>query len=189
MSEFKQLIQIERVETTKKGRGCSFCPLNEVKGVHKIFGKVKGKKIFLWAQSPGMQENKQLKELVGPSGKFLWYELKKVGITRDQCDIQNVVRCVPVDINKNIYPPMKMRSPSKEEIKCCSLYTDQALAKSKAKLHLIFGQIAAQAVLKKEYRKDKKIFFSDVLKAWVVVLDHPSFFLRLGFGKGTYEAP
>ena len=190
---FKDLIQIERVpdEGTKslKGRGCDFCPLDQVEGVHKIFGKVKGKKIFIWAQSPGMQENKQRKELVGPSGQFLWYELEKVGITRDQCDIQNVVRCVPVDIHKNIYPPMKMRSPSKEEVKCCSIYNEQAAEKSKARIHLVFGQIAAQSLLGKEYNKTKRIFFSERFKTWVVVLDHPSYFIRQGFSAGSENPP
>src|SRR6185369_4351136 len=82
--------------SVRKGFGCSFGPLNEVKGVKKIFGFVSGvsmkkeeyegpkkeKKIMLWAQSPGPLENKAEKELVGPSGELLWQELEKVGITR-----------------------------------------------------------------------------------------------------------
>jgi uracil-DNA glycosylase family 4 len=188
---FKDLIQIERVleGTVKKGLGCDSCPLDKTKGVHKIFGKVKGKKIFIWAQSPGMQENRAQKELIGPSGKFLWSELKKIGITRHDCDIQNVVRCIPVDINKNIYPPMKMRSPSKEEVKCCSIYNEKALEKSKARIHLVFGQVAAQSLLAKEYNKTKRIFFSNRFKTWVVVLDHPSYFIRQGFYADTKMPP
>src|SRR5882672_8442448 len=83
-------------------RGCEHCPLDKVKSVHKIFGKVHGRKIFIWAQSPGPKENKERKELIGPSGEFLWYELKQVGITRDMCDVQNVVRCLPADIVKDV---------------------------------------------------------------------------------------
>lgn len=168
-------------------RGCEYCPLNKTEGVHKIKGKVKGKKIFVWAQSPGAQENRKRKELVGPSGKFLWYELKKIGLSRHDVDIQNVVRCWPVDINTKVYPPYKMRSPNKAEIKCCSLYTDEAIEKSKAKLHLVFGQMAAAAVLRKEYRKDQRIFYSDQLRGWVVVLDHPSYFIRQGYQAGDHK--
>ena len=126
----------------------------------------------------------QRKEFKGPSGKLLWYELGKIGIKRKDVDIQNVVRCWPVDINTKVYPPYKMRNPSKAEIKCCSLYTDEAVEKSKAKLHLVFGQIAAPVLLGKEYRKDQRIFFSDKLKGWVVLLDHPSYLIRQGYQAG-----
>jgi len=179
-----------RTATTKPGnRGCEHCPLNEVKGLHKVFGKVRGKSIFIWAQSPGPQENKAEKELIGPSGEFLWFELARVGIKRKMCDIQNVVRCMPADRQNTTWPPLKMRSPSPEEIKCCSIYNEQALEKSKARLHLVFGQVAAKSLLKGEFNKDKRIFFSDVLKGWVVYLDHPAYFIRQGYRAGSTEKP
>lgn len=190
---FSALIQIERADSKPKPglkkRGCDYCPLDKVKGVNKVLGKVKGRKIFIFAQSPGMQENRQQKELVGPSGLFLWEELRKVGIVRKMCDIQNVVRCVPADYNKRQYPALQMRSPTKEEVKCCSIYTEKALTKSKAKLYLVFGSVAGAAVLGKEYKKDKRIFFSDILKTWVVYLDHPSYFIHQGYQAGVEKPP
>src|SRR5271154_769889 len=161
---FANLIQIEQVKPSTPGlkkRGCSFCPLNEKKGIHKVFGKVKGRKIFIWAQSPGQQENKKRKELIGPSGRFLWHELGKVGIKRKHCDIQNAVRCLPADLNLNVYPPLKMRAPTNEETKCCSIYNEQAMSHSKARIHLIFGAVAAKSLLGREYKKDNKIFYSE----------------------------
>jgi hypothetical protein len=122
----------DRVPSRRTG-GCSHCPLNRIEGVNKIFGKVEGKAIFVWGQSPGKTENKEKKELVGESGKWWWREAKAAGITRDMCDIQNVVRCFPVDVDPDIWPPLVPRhTPSKEEIKCCSVYNQQALEKSKA---------------------------------------------------------
>jgi uracil-DNA glycosylase family 4 len=169
--------------------GCTNCPLNEVRGIHKILGKVRGRKIFIWAQSPGPQENKKRRELIGPSGEFLWYELEKVHITRDMCDIQNTVRCMPADINPNIYPSLRMRPPTKEEIKCCSIYNTQALDKCKARLHLVFGNIAGQAILGRELQKEKRVFYSDKLKSWVVYLDHPAYFIRMGYSAGSENPP
>ena len=164
--------------------------MNHVHGINKVFGKVRGDKdIFLVAQNPGAQENKQQKELVGPSGEFLWQELARVGIKRKHCEIQNAVRCWTVDVNPNGYPHFKSRSPSKEEVKCCSYYTEKALAKSNAKLYLIFGNVAQAAVLKKEFRKDKKIFYSESLRGWVVCLTHPAFFIRQGFQAGDERPP
>ena len=165
------------------GLGCEYCPLNEVTGIRKIFGTVEGKDIFVWCQSPGLDENREGRELVGRAGKFLWSELKRVGITRDMCDIQNAgTRCVPADRVDFVWPPLKMRDPTKEEIKCCSIYTKAAIEKQRAKLHLIFGAIAHKAVLGAEYSKDRKVFWSDKLNGNVVCLDHPAYFLRMGYG-------
>lgn len=205
---FRPLIQIEHQHshhsdhhTSGKSSGssgkmhldkdiCSKCPLNNIKGVHKILGKVRGKKIFVWAQSPGREENKAEQELLGPAGKFLWHELRQVGIKRKHVDIQNVVRCWPVDVQERMWPRFKMRTPTKEEIKCCSGYNTKALEKSKASLHLIFGQLAGATLLKKEFSpKTKRIFYSENMKGWVVYLDHPAFFIRMGYTAGDEKAP
>lgn len=177
------------IQNTPDKRGCDFCPLSKVKGVHKVLGKVRGRKIFIWPQSPGPNENRERKELVGKSGDFLWEELHRVGITRDMCDIQNVVRCSPVDRQEGRWPPLKMRAPNKAEIKCCSIYNEKVIPKSKAKLNLIFGEIAARELLKKEYRKGKSTFYSERLKGWVVLLYHPSYFIRMGYEAGGDRAP
>jgi len=172
--------------------GCDNCPskLNWKHGVKPIFGEVTGKKIFVWAQSPGPQENKAVKELIGPSGDWLWNELKSVGIKRDDCDIQNVVRCFPADYQDYEWPPLKMRSPEKVEIKCCQKFNQLAIEKSKAKVHLVFGAVAHKALLGVEYKKARKVFYSPKLKGSVFLLDHPSYFLRSGYGgKGQQNVP
>ena len=198
---FAPLIQIERKfrfdadgsprRVTKKpsALGCENCTLNDVPGVNKIFGKVEGKDIFIWGMSPGAQENKALQEFVGPSGDFLWTELKRIGIKRSMCDIQNAVRCYPADFDTDRYPPLGSRNPTKEEIKCCSVYTKKAIADSKAKLHLVFGEIAQKQVLGSEYSKKKRIFWSDKLNGHVVCLYHPSYFLRMGYRAGSTLKP
>lgn len=172
--------------------GCDHCPskLNWKHGIKPIFGDIAGKKIFVWAQSPGPQENKQGKELIGPSGDWLWNELRAVGIKREDCDIQNVVRCFPADYQDIEWPPLKMRSPEKEEIKCCQKFNQEAVEKSKAKIHLVFGAVAHKALLGVEYKKARKVFYSPKLKGSVFLLDHPSYFLRAGFGgKGQQNVP
>src|SRR5208282_421768 len=152
--------------------------------------RVKGKKIFIWAQSPGAQENKLLEELRGPAGKFLWKELKRVGIKRKHCDIQNVVRCWPVDVQENTWPRFRGRAPNKEELKHCSVYNEQAFEKSRAQIYLIFGQPAGKQILKKEFNPaTKRVFFSENLKAWVVYLDHPAYFVRMGYSAEEDKAP
>jgi hypothetical protein len=47
----------------EQAKGCEYCPLNEVPGIRKIKGTVEGKDIFVWAQSPGLDENRDKLEL------------------------------------------------------------------------------------------------------------------------------
>jgi uracil-DNA glycosylase family 4 len=172
--------RMDSLSPEERPKGCEYCPLNEVLGIRKIKGTVEGKDIFVWAQSPGLEENRENRELVerGRSGQFLWGELKRVGITRERCDIQNVVRCVPADRVESVSRPLKMRDPTKEERRCCSFYTIQAIDKQKAKLHLVFGEIAQKELLGTEYKKDKKVFWSEKLNGNVVCLKHPGYFIR-----------
>jgi uracil-DNA glycosylase family 4 len=161
-------------------RGCEHCPLNNAKGINKVKGldRIEGKTIMVWAQNPGREENSNGMELIGPAGKFLWKHGASVGLTREMCDIQNVVRCWTVSTDELV--ALVPREPSKEEIHCCSIYTEQALERNRqqAKVHLVLGKVAAKALLKGEYRKDQKTFFSERLKGWVILTYHPSYFLR-----------
>lgn len=166
-------------------RGCKFCPMDGAPGIKKIKGTMRGRAIWIVAQSPGPEENNQGKELVGDSGEWLWEELAKVGIERKDCDIQNAMRCFPADITEGTYDTfLKMRNPSKEELHCCSLYTEEAAAQHQAKQILVFGQVAAKQLLKTRSLPQQKIFYSEQLHAKVYLLDHPSFFIR-GYGAGA----
>src|SRR5512147_1943165 len=105
---FRNVLEVETAnEPGKKKKlnpkevGCAYCPLNIVKGVHKIMGEVTGKQVFIWGQSPGSEDNREGREFLGKAGDFLWAELRRVGITRQMCDVQNVVRCLPADVNEN----------------------------------------------------------------------------------------
>ena len=167
-------------------RGCEHCPLNSVPGVHKIKGSMRGKALLLLAQSPGPEENRHLPptELVGPAGQWLWEEMDRVGLSRDDFDIQNAVRCFPADYQQGSYRSnLVMRNPSPAEIRCCSVYTEEALAQNNAKQILVFGQIAAKQLLGSRTLPSTKIFWSDKLQAKVYLIDHPAFFLR-GYGSG-----
>jgi uracil-DNA glycosylase family 4 len=164
----------------KKERGCEHCPLNEVKGLKKVknLDKIKGKAIMVWAQNPGEEENREGRELIGRAGQLLWKVAASVGLKREDCDIQNVVRCWT--ISKNEIGQWEPREPSKEEIHACSIYNEEALeiAGGRTKVHLVLGLVAAKHLLKGDFRKDQKTFYSEKLKAWVVCASHPSYFLR-----------
>ncbi len=152
-------------------------------------GEVHGREVFVWGMAPGPNENDERKEFVGKSGKLLWQELERVGILRSMCDIQNVVRCYPADRDEGSFPALKMRDPTKEEIHCCSVYTDSAIERSQAKVHLVFGKIAAKTLLCGEFKKGKKAFRSEKLNAHVLCVWHPSYLVHQGYSAGGARAP
>jgi uracil-DNA glycosylase len=169
--------------------GCQFCRLDKVPGINKIMGKVHGREVFIWGMAPGPDENDKGREFIGKSGKLLWQELERVGIPRSKCDIQNVVRCFPADRYEDRDPALKMRDPRKEEIHCCSIHTDSALKRQRAKVHIVFGGIAAKTLLGSEFRKGGKSFWSERLGAYVLWMWHPSYLVRNGYYAGSEKAP
>ena len=169
----------------EKGTGCAYCPSNSVPGIFKIKGlnNIRRKRIFVWPMCPGKKENEKRLALVGPAGQFLWDTFKELGITRSDCDIQNVVRCMTLDEDGHY------RDPSKEELRCCSVYSEQAieLNQGAAQVYLILGEVAGKQLLgKKLYRKDTPIFWHQGWNAYVVNAAHPSYILRCGGKKAGW---
>lgn len=160
--------------------GCETCPLRKKKKVINIH-KIEGRKIAVWAEAPGGLEEFKGKELIGKAGQLLWNDAAQAGFSRSDCDLQNVVRCRPTQISE--FGNKVNRTPTPEEIWHCSPFNTKALTKMKAKVHLVLGQVAAKTLLGKEFRKDRKIFWSDRLQAKVVCTFHPSYFLRGGIAR------
>ena len=172
-----KLVQIDTAKKpTKKSleRGCEYCPSNNVKGINKLFNKVRGRKIMVFVTSPGPKENDEKQTLSGAAGDFFFDELEKVGISYKDCDIQNSVRCYPADRRDN---KLYKREAKKEEIHCCSIYNEDAIRKSEAKIYILLGAATHKSVLGKEYQSSKKVFWSERLQAKVYCLAHPNYFL------------
>jgi uracil-DNA glycosylase family 4 len=162
--------------------GCRYCSLNRAK-VNKVIGleRIKGRRIMLWGQAPGRKENDEGLEFVGPAGEWLWEELGRFKIERKDCDIQNVCRCRPTKISD--HGNRIDAEPSEEQLFHCSIFNDQAIEKNdgKAVVHLVFGKVAVKALLGKEYKGDKPVYWSEKLQGMVVVCDHPSYFVRKNY--------
>lgn len=165
--------------------GCSNCPLDKVSGVRKIKGlvRIKQRKAFLWAQSPGGTENERGLELVGPSGKLVWDTFSLFDLPRSIFDVQNVLRCQPVSSDGNEH------APSKQELQCCSVFNEEAieLNQGSAQVHIIFGEVAGQQLLGTAFKRDKPVFWYPTWDCYVVLVQHPSFILRQGGSKAGYD--
>lgn len=165
-------------------RGCQFCPANKAKGIHKLKLPVTDANWLIVFQSPGPRENNGGSPWGNPAAAWLAGEMKLAGISRKAFDVQYAVRCMPADVEESSYDQVShnLRKPLKEEEHCCSLYTEEAIAASKAKQIILVGAEAAKLFLATKSLPKQKVFWSDAHKARIYILTHPAFFMK-GYGQ------
>src|SRR2546422_1506662 len=93
-------------------RGCTLCRLHE-RRQHAVPGEgPPGAKLFLVGEAPGRHEDEEGRPFVGAAGKVLDAVLEKVGLSRRDVFITNVVKCRPAE----------NRKPRADEIAACRPY-------------------------------------------------------------------
>jgi uracil-DNA glycosylase family 4 len=104
-------------ELAEEIRRCSACPLhkgrtNAVPGEGPLDARI----MFI-GEGPGVQEDRQGRPFVGPSGQLLEQLLAEIGLTREDVVILNVVKCRPPG----------NRDPNPEEIAACAHFLDRQI--------------------------------------------------------------
>ena len=91
-------------------------------------------------EGPGFHEDKQGEPFVGAAGKLLTELLGKIGLTRADVYIANVVKCRPPD----------NRDPLPEEIAACSPHLMEQIAIIKPKVICTLGRFATKLLTSTE---------------------------------------
>lgn len=165
-----------RAKSTKpprksKGLGCENCELCS-EDRKKFLIKPHGRKLMIIGSNPSEEDEENGKLFTSMSGKFLWKELAKVGIKKEDCDTQVALRCSP---GFDTYIGNKK---FKHPLRCCSEHTEKVLTDSQAKIYVIFGIEAARQALGKEFRVGTTILWSEKLKAKVYCLWQPGYYIK-----------
>jgi DNA polymerase len=118
-------------------RVCTLCRLaggrtNAVPGE----GEANARIMFI-GEGPGEQEDHQGRPFVGPAGKLLEQLLKRVGLTRQEVFITNIVKCRPPG----------NREPQPDEVAACRPYLDGQIAAIWPSVICLLGRPAMQTVL------------------------------------------
>lgn len=161
-------VVLEKVQ--KEMLRCRACKLTE-KRKHVVVGEgaTDQPPVAFVGEAPGANEDEQGRPFIGPAGKLLNRMIGKMGLTRGQVFICNVVSCRPPD----------NRKPERQEIATCSKFLVQQLRAVKPKVIVALGATAAQALLgfRKtlgEYRNNWYDWESVPLR----VTYHPAFLIR-----------
>jgi uracil-DNA glycosylase family 4 len=113
-------------------RNCIACRLhmgrkNAVPGE----GPVDSHLMFI-GEGPGFHENEQGRPFVGAAGNFLEELLTKIGYSREQVFIGNVVKCRPPG----------NRDPQADEIEACSVFLDRQIQLINPKVIVTLGRFS-----------------------------------------------
>lgn len=127
MDKINKLTQIEHaVKTCTKCRLCKTA-LNAVPGE----GNANSEMVFI-GEAPGANEDASGRPFVGRAGKLLEDLLGKIGYTRDQVWIGNIIK----------HRPPQNRDPLPDELLACSPYLTEQLIILKPKLIVTLGRFS-----------------------------------------------
>ena len=90
--------------------------------------------IMLIGEGPGFHEDRQGRPFVGASGKYLQELLEKIGLSREDVYIANVVKCRPPG----------NRDPKPEEIEACRSHLDKQIELVRPRLIVTLGRFSMQ---------------------------------------------
>ena len=149
--------------------GCRACPLGAGRQ-HLVFGDgSRTAEIMFIGEGPGQREDEQGLPFVGPAGQLLNDMMEIIGLDRSKVYIANIVKCRPPG----------NRDPLNTERDACLPWLRRQTALLRPKMIVCLGRIAAQAVIKPEFRitKEHGHWFRKA-GVWLTAIYHPSALLR-----------
>lgn len=150
-------------------RVCPLCRLAETR-IHAVPGDGNtDAEIMFVGEGPGQQEDETGHPFVGKSGKLLTTELRKIGISRDQVFVTNIVKCRPPG----------NRNPLADEIAACNDWLSAQIALVEPKFIVIVGGPSLNTLVSKDLRITKarsRVFRKDGI-LFIPIL-HPAAALR-----------
>ena len=150
-------------------RVCPLCRLAQTR-IHAVPGDGNtGAEIMFVGEGPGQQEDETGHPFVGKSGKLLTTELRKIGISRDQVFVTNIVKCRPPG----------NRNPLADEIAACNDWLSAQIALVEPKFIVVVGGPSLNTLVSKDLRITKarsRVFRKDGI-LFIPIL-HPAAALR-----------
>ncbi|MQY59075.1 MAG: uracil-DNA glycosylase [Clostridia bacterium] len=119
-------------------QNCKKCSLYKLRN-NLVFGAGNpDAELMLIGEAPGREEDLQGKPFVGAAGRLLTEALGRVGLSRADVYIANILKCRPPG----------NRNPQPEEIEICFPYLERQIEIIKPKLICTMGNFASQLLLK-----------------------------------------
>lgn len=167
--------QILLEAVAEKVKTCTACPLYK-NATHAVPGEGNpNSKIFFIGEGPGYYEDQSGRPFVGRAGQLLETTLAKVGLSRSEVFIGNVVK----------HRPPENRDPLLSEIAACGHWLDQQLAIIQPKIIVTLGRFSMAKFLGATKISDVHGTPRRVGNSTVIPMYHPAAALR---GEGLLKA-
>lgn len=130
-------ITVLRTLNDKEVVGCTKCDLCHGR-TNTVFGEGNvDAAIMFVGEGPGKNEDEQGRPFVGRAGDLLNKQIEAMGYQREQVYIANIVKC----------RPPKNRTPTPDEVTCCSDYLRRQIATILPKVIIALGAPATKFLL------------------------------------------
>jgi len=124
----------ELTDLYQKIKVCQNCILSQGR-THAVPGEgPEDADIMFIGEGPGFHEDRQGRPFVGAAGNYLNELLEKIGLSREQVYITNVVKCRPPG----------NRDPQPEEIEACRSYLDTQIEEIRPRFIVTLGRFSMQ---------------------------------------------
>ncbi|NCC50432.1 MAG: uracil-DNA glycosylase [Spartobacteria bacterium] len=121
---------------------CTKCPLHKTRTNTVVGQGSSSPDIAFIGEGPGAQEDLKGQAFIGPAGEILTRLLTRMGYTRDDIWIGNIVKCRPsVDLEMK-----KDRPPTSQEMSTCLPYLQAQLAILKPRVIVTLGNVALEGL-------------------------------------------
>lgn len=150
-------------------KNCRECSLWETR-TNVVFGVGnQNAEVLFIGEGPGANEDAQGVPFVGRAGHLLDDMLEIIGLKRDDVYIANIVKC----------RPPRNRDPQDTEEAACRGWLERQIALVDPKIIVCLGRIAAQALIKSDFRitREHGVWFDIGARRYMATF-HPSALLR-----------
>lgn len=150
-------------------KDCNRCSLCMKRNNIVLDGGNRQADIMFVGEGPGEQEDLHGQVFIGPAGQLLDKMFASIGLDRTKVYISNIVEC---------RPPYN-RDPTPEEQKICINFLRAQLLLVKPKIIVCLGRIAAQAIIRPDFRITKEHGLWQEKAGYLMTATyHPSALLR-----------
>jgi len=128
--------ELERLN--REVRSCRLCRLASTRKLEVPGEGPEHARIMLIGEAPGYHEDQQGRPFVGAAGQFLESLLARIGLTRRDVFICNVIKCRPPE----------NRAPMPDELELCRPYLIRQLGLVKPEVVITLGRYSMELVFK-----------------------------------------
>jgi len=155
---------------------CTRCPLHRTRNRTVPGQGHPSPELLFVGEGPGEEEDRQGLAFVGPAGQLLTRLIRRMGLSRDEVFIANIVKCRPTENNAG----RRDRPPTEQEMAACIPYLEEQIAVLRPRVIVCLGGTALFGLLGLKSITKHRGRWHEYRGIPIMPTFHPSYLLRAG---------